>query len=202
MRPSTAGRPARSDSAYAAGRLTAALGRLTPGAPPPPTAAWLSTVEASIPLCRNASTKLAARPRSCSTSAYNASSIGVRGPTRVASRAASVSLSTRSARASGCRRRAWTRSARPSSSPACGPPSSLSPLAVTSAAPSRSAVVASGSSGSIGCGPSSPDPMSATTGTASPDSCRTGTLAVKPATTKLEGCTLSANPVSGPITAA
>ena len=49
---------------------------------------------------------------------------------------------------------------RPSSSPAWGPPSSLSPLAVTSAAPSRSAVCASGSPGSSGCGASSPEPMS------------------------------------------
>src|SRR3712207_7335266 len=46
------------------------------------------------------------------------------GPVRVASRAASVSLSTRSARAKGCRRKDSTRSERPSISPHCGPPRS------------------------------------------------------------------------------
>ena len=45
----------------------------------------------------------------------------------VASSAASESLSIRRARASGCSRAASTASARPTSSPACGPPSSLSP---------------------------------------------------------------------------
>ena len=61
---------------------------------------------------------------------------------------------------------AAARSARPSpnSRPACGPPSSLSPLAVTRSAPSRSTVVASGSSGSSGCGVSRPEPMSTTSG--------------------------------------
>ena len=64
---------------------------------------------------------LPGRPRS-------ARQVGAAGPRSVASSAARVSLSTRSARASGCRRSRSTSCVVPSSSPACGPPSSLSPL--------------------------------------------------------------------------
>ena len=69
-----------------------------------------------------------------------------------------------------------TRSARPAMTPACGPPNSLSPLNVTSAAPSSSVWRAAGSPCShAGGGPAShgqfasirPLPMSATTGTPS-----------------------------------
>ena len=56
----------------------------------------------------------------------------------VAASAARIALSGRIARASGSRRRRATRSARPTTSPACGPPSSLSPLNVTRSAPSAS----------------------------------------------------------------
>src|SRR5438132_173018 len=56
---------------------------------------------------------------------------------RVARSAAMVSLSGRSARMSGCVRSAVMDSARPTAIPACGPPSSLSPLKVTTSAPSR-----------------------------------------------------------------
>ena len=55
----------------------------------------------------------------------------------VPSSAASVSLSARSARWSGWRRRRSTRSARPTTIPACGPPSSLSPEKQTRSAPAR-----------------------------------------------------------------
>ena len=58
-----------------------------------------------------------------------------------------VSLSIRSARASGWRRKRAIRSASPAMIPACGPPSNLSPLAVTTFAPARSAPAMSGSSG-------------------------------------------------------
>ena len=80
------------------------------------------------------------RARACSAagSASRRRRVGVPGPRRVASNAARVSLSTRIARASGCRRSRANSSAAPgapSSSPACGPPSSLSPDAVTSVAP-------------------------------------------------------------------
>ena len=54
---------------------------------------------------------------------------------RVAATAAIVTLSGRMARASGSRRIRATRSARPTMSPACGPPTSLSPLNVTRSAP-------------------------------------------------------------------
>ena len=133
-------------------------------------------------------------------SASSASAVGVAGPRRVASNAARVSLSTRIARASGWRRRRCTSSApapgAPSSSPACGPPSSLSPDAVTSVAPCPSAVAASGSSGSSGCGASRPEPMSATTGTPRSVSSSMGTELVKPVTTKFDGCTLRTIAVS------
>ena len=55
------------------------------------------------------------------------------------SSAASVSLSERRARWSGCRRSRSTRSARPATIPACGPPSSLSPEKQTRSAPAASA---------------------------------------------------------------
>ena len=49
VRPTTGGRPDRSGTASAAGTLTAALGRVTPGAAPPPTAASEATALASMP---------------------------------------------------------------------------------------------------------------------------------------------------------
>ena len=65
-----------------------------------------------------------------------------RGPARyspsVAASAASVTLSGRTARASGSFRMRAMRSARPTMSPACGPPTSLSPLNVTTSAPAAS----------------------------------------------------------------
>ena len=56
---------------------------------------------------------------------------------RVAASAASVTFSGRTARASGSFRIRAIRSARPTMSPACGPPTSLSPLNVTRSAPRR-----------------------------------------------------------------
>ena len=62
----------------------------------------------------------------------------------------------RRARASGWRAHRSTSSARPAMMPACGPPSSLSPLNVTSAAPAASVCRAAGSSAShAGGGPAS-----------------------------------------------
>ena len=117
---------------------------------------------------------------------------------RVASRAASVSLSTRIARASGNRRTRSTSAASPSTSPHCGPPRSLSPEAVTRAAPARSVDGRVGLVRQPRMGASRPEPMSATTGTPSPARSATDTDDVKPSTRKLEGCTLSTNAVSGP----
>ena len=62
------------------------------------------------------------------------------------SSAASVSLSARSARWSGCRRSRSTSSARPTTIPACGPPSSLSPEKQTRSAPAARLSRADGSS--------------------------------------------------------
>ena len=64
----------------------------------------------------------------------------------VPSSAASVSLSARSARWSGCRRSRSTSSARPATIPACGPPSSLSPEKQTRSAPAARLRAAVGSS--------------------------------------------------------
>ena len=64
----------------------------------------------------------------------------------VPSSAASVSLSARSARWSGCRRSRSTRSARPTTMPACGPPRSLSPEKQTRSAPARRLSAGVGSS--------------------------------------------------------
>ena len=77
--------------------------------------------------------------RACSAagSASSATRAGGPGPRRVASSAARVVLPGRRARARGWRRSRSTTSRRPSTRPACGPPSSLSPLHVTTAAPSR-----------------------------------------------------------------
>ncbi len=132
--------------------------------------------------------------------------VGGGGPVRVASSAARVSLSTRRARADGWRRSRSMSPASPNSRPACGPPSSLSPLAVTRSAPSASIDAASGSSGSAGCGANSPEPMSTTSGTSrsasNPASSATLTAEVNPLTWKFDGCTFSTKPVSGPIASA
>ena len=78
-----------------------------------------------------------------------------------ASSAATVILSTRSARARGCRRSRSTRSARPTSIPACGPPRSLSPENDTRSAPAASASATAGSSaGTSGKRSSNPLPTS------------------------------------------
>ena len=121
-RPSTAGSPARSAAAKDSGSATAALGNATPGAPPPPTVASVSTASAGTPPRRRSSASRDARACSAAGATSRPCRTGVAGPRRVASIAARVSLSTRSARASGCRRRRPTSSApspgAPRSSPA------------------------------------------------------------------------------------
>ena len=155
-RPTTAGRrrAARRRTAPAGSR--AALGSSTPGAPPPPTAA----VEAHRARHRRRAGSASRRrlaPATLGVGVPAPSRSGGSGPRSVASSAARVSLSTRSARADGMPAQPLDqRRPRRASRPACGPPSSLSPLAVTRAAPARSAVATSGSSGSSGCGASSP----------------------------------------------
>ncbi len=91
----------------------------------------------------------------------------------------------------------------PSTSPACGPPSSLSPLQVTTGAPARSAVAASGSSGSSGSGREQAAADVGDDGHARASaSSATPTALVKPSTRKLLGCTLRTQPVSGPTASA
>ncbi len=127
----TGGLAARSSSAQRSGSASAHPGSSSPGAPPPPTAPALGT--GSPPPASPAS--LSTRACNCSAVACSACHVGVGGVRKVASSAASVSLSTRKARASGARRQRCTSSAAPAMMPACGPPSSLSPLAVTRLAP-------------------------------------------------------------------
>ena len=196
--PDRTGAPARSAAVRVAGRLTAALGSGTPGAPPPPTAASLGTARASSPAPASRAATRPARAASDAGLAASAAASGTGGPDRLASRAAIVVLPTRRARASGCRASRCTSSARPRMRPACGPPSSLSPLAVTSAAPASSQDAASGSAGSSGWRRSRPEPMSPTTGTPSPARSATPGCAVKPSIRKFDGCTLRMKPVSGP----
>src|SRR5262249_27996085 len=178
--PRRTGSPARSGTVSDPGRLTAALGSATPGAAPPPAPAWAGTGRASSPAEHSCAASRSARSIRAVSLAASASATGAVGPASVASRAANVSLSTRSARASGCRASRVTRSARPRMGPAWGPPTSLSPLALTTAAPARSQVSASGSPGSCGHGTSRPEPMSPITGTARPASSATLALAVNP----------------------
>src|SRR5690606_19523340 len=136
-RPRTGTAPVRSACAHAASTATAALASSTPGAPPPPTAATLGTASAATSGPSAAAIRRA-RSRRVAGSVPSPAGTGGTGPARVASSAARVSLSTRSARAKGWRRSPSTTSASPSSSPHWGPPSSLSPEAVTSVAPARS----------------------------------------------------------------
>ena len=83
----------------------------------------------------------------------------------VAATPARVALSGRIARASGSLRSRATRSARPTISPACGPPTSLSPLKVTRSAPAarRSRGVGSWASPKAAVSSSAPLPRSSTT---------------------------------------
>ena len=200
VRPTTGGRPDRSGAASAAGTLSAALGRVTPGAAPPPTAASESTALASMPSSRRRDgERLRPRPQGLDGRLERGPDRGQRtGEGGLQGRQGELVDPQRpGGRASGAAVRrvgAW-----PSSSPHCGPPSSLSPLAVTRAAPCRSAVAASGSSGSSGCGASSPDPMSTTTGGPRPASAATSTSAVNPEMTKFDGWTLRMKAVFGPI---
>src|SRR5699024_3753360 len=119
-RATTAGSPSRSPAAQSSGSSTAQPGRGTPGAPPPPTRpSWATTAAPA------ASARASVRARSRSGSIWRASWIGLAVWVIVASRAARVSLSVRSARASGCSASVCTASARPRTIPAWGPAGGL-----------------------------------------------------------------------------
>ena len=122
---------------------TAGPGSSSSGSAPPPTRATAATISVSAAI---AAASRSARARIVTSSAASIASdrdlaagkigIAVAGAGWPRARRA-PSLSSRSARASGCRRAASTASARPARIPACGPPRSLSPEKQTSAAPAR-----------------------------------------------------------------
>ena len=156
-RPMTGGSPARSRAASAAGRLPAIRrptdASVSPGSEPPPTAEVIDAISTWSGIVSGMATRTAAaRTSSSSGVAAIIRQTGIRvvaSPARyspsVAASAASVTFSGRTARANGSRRIRAMRSARPTISPACGPPSSLSPLNVTRSAPAarRSAGIGS-----------------------------------------------------------
>ena len=110
----------------------------------------------------------------------------------MASSAASDSLSIRSARASGWLRAVAIASAVPASSPAWGPPSSLSPEQQTSAAPAATDRLSAGSSPSAGipaASASTPEPTSSITGAPSPHRSSIETSSTNPIERKFDGCT-------------
>ncbi len=144
----TGGSPSRSGSASYSSTAHAALGSSASGSAPPPTRATVSSTSPPT-----SSARRSARARTTSIGSWSMRSTGT--SSRVAgssasasvpSSAASVSLSARSARCSGCRRSRSTRSARPTTMPACGPPSSLSPEKQTRSAPARRLSAGVGSS--------------------------------------------------------
>ena len=126
---------------------------------------------------RRSSRRVGRRSTKRSGSAYKRST---------ASSAARRILSRRKARFSGFRASRAIKSARPTTSPACGPPSNLSPLKVTRSAPCARASAAVGSCGKPQRARSTSDPLprSSTKGKpcprASVASFAAGTLAVNP----------------------
>ena len=115
----------------------------------------------------------------------------------VAATAASVALSGRIARASGSLRILATRSARPTTNPACGPPTSLSPLNVTTSEPAarRSLGIGSWVSPKRAVSRSAPLPRSSTTIApwrwASSATSRASGASTNPCWVKFDGCTRS-----------
>ena len=91
----------------------------------------------------------------------------------------------------------------PTSSPACGPPSSLSPEKQTTAAPARTDRRTGGSSASTAMSSAStPEPTSSITGTPSPHSASISTDSTNPTVRKFDGWARRIAAVSGLSTAA
>ena len=140
-------------------RRTSALGRTTPGALPPPTADSPSTTAACQPPRAPAvAASASARARSCldrrAQHPQHRHRLARRG--RPSARPASLRARRRSAcrpaapaSAGGVRSRS-TRAARPMTMPACGPPSSLSPLTQTMSTPAATDSCTVGSQSSAG----------------------------------------------------
>ena len=180
------------------------LGTVLVGKAPLPI--WLSQSITSILAtperrCVIARVVRSARPASSSSGRASRRNVGIRSTSRsgsrysrrTADRAASVTLSQRNARFIGLRLMRAIRSPRPTMMPACGPPSSLSPLKVTMSAPAASVSRGVGSCGNPKRLRSvrAPLPRSTTNGTsrswqraARSDSL---TAAVKPCISKLLG---------------
>ena len=140
-----AGSPARSRVASAAAPRPATTRptdwSVSPGNDPPPTADVDPIRGPPSDLCRKPLEQRVGAATQASVVAAIIRQTGIsvvaspaRYRPRVAASAASVTLSGRTARASGSRRIRAMRSARPTISPACGPPTSLSPLNVTRSA--------------------------------------------------------------------
>ena len=144
-------------------------------------------VRASPRRARPAPPRAATSIRSTGTS--RSAVAGSRYSRSVASSAASDSLSIRSARASGCVRHASIAARVPTISPACGPPSSLSPEKQTTAQPAATERRTGGSSASSGTpSASAPEPTSSITGTPSAHSSSISTSSTKPTVRKFDWC--------------
>ena len=155
-RATTGGSPRRSrlsNPVASSSNASAMDGIRAVGNAPPPTLASLFTARAVEPTVANDSVAARARSPRLSMDAPSIASTGIsrmacagsRYKASVASSAARVSLSTRYDRASGFRRSSAMAARSPTMIPACGPPSSLSPLIITSVAPARNASRAVGS---------------------------------------------------------
>ena len=170
----------------------------TPGAPPPPTVAvGVDGLGVDAAAASRRGQRAAARARS-------AGGVGVERRRGRRGRPAQGGLQRgegqlvdpqRAGQRVPAQRARPARAARRAAGPACGPPSSLSPLAVTRVgAVGAARVVASGSSGSSGCGAQQ---AGADVGddrhAPRPASSRPRRPRVKPVTTKFDGCTLSTN---------
>ncbi len=191
-RATTGGSPSRSAAASSSSTATAAPGSSSSGSAPPPARPVVSTTSPPT-----SAASRSARARTASAGSRSIRSAGTSASARSGSRyrssvpssAASVSLSGRSARWSGWRRRRPTRSARPRTIPACGPPRSLSPENATRSAP---AARLSGTSGSSSNATRLPEPRSSRSGSprrrATAASSRSDGRSVKPTVRKFDWC--------------
>src|SRR3990172_4435106 len=212
IRATTGGVPRRSRSSMASSGIrgcetaTQAVGRKMSGRAPPPGEVPPRSIasDRTVPEARSARMSLRALARTRPSGSRSIRRTGTRSRARrssawsrrTAESAARHILSTRTARESGCVFRGATRSSFPRMIPACGPPRSLSPLAVTIPGPAERACRSDSAPG-IPCGERSinaPEPWSSMTGipARSPRRARSAvrTSSVKPCMEKLDRRTL------------
>ncbi len=186
------------------------VGRPSPGALPPPTADDPLINAIRQPLEVSSSPSAIARASMSSAVTCNirwTGTVAVARPATysasVASRMANVILSARRARISGWVRSRSTSAREPAMMPACGPPSSLSPLKQTRSTPAASEACTEGSPARSSS--RQPLPMSSITGTptARPACTRSASAgrSVKPSIRKFDGCTRRNSAVAGETTA-